>query len=87
MKTWIAIGTAMMIWSTALQAEKGASIMFGNEAPSLKPQDQESVESERCQELLSEIDQLKGKPQRRMTAQQKYEAECTSARLSTGSGN
>lgn len=87
MKTWIALGAALTLWSATAYAEKGASIMFGDEVPSLKPQEAQSNESERCQELLREIDQLKGKPQRRITAQQRYEAECTIARPSAGSGN
>ena len=62
MKTWIALGAALTLWSAAVFAEKGASIMFGDEAPSLKPPQEQTTESEHCQDLLREIDQLKGKP-------------------------
>lgn len=32
--------------------------------------------SERCAELARQVDALKGKPQRRFAASQRYEAEC-----------
>jgi len=76
MKNTIALGIVLLLWGSAAAAEKGASIMFGDEAPSFKPQNDSSAQSERCQELLREVDNLKGKPQRRITAQERYEAEC-----------
>lgn len=57
-------------------AEKGESIMFGDPSPSLAPETGTGDSGDRCQQLLNEIDALKGKPQRRMTAQQRYDAEC-----------
>lgn len=36
-----------------------------------------SAQSEHCKELHSKIEALKGKPQRRYAAAQRYKAECT----------
>lgn len=36
-----------------------------------------SAQSEHCKELHKKIDELKGKPQRRYAAAQRYKAECT----------
>ena len=36
-----------------------------------------SKQSEHCKELRQKVDELKGKPQRRYAASQRYKAECT----------
>ena len=77
MKFWMVIAVACFC-SGAVLAQKGESIMFGDQAPSVgQPASEEDQNSgAKCEQLLQEIDDLKGKPQRRMTAQQRYEAEC-----------
>ncbi len=69
--------TACLTGASA-HAEQGESIMFGDQAPTLAPENQRLDSGDRCHDLLNEIDALKGKPQRRMTAQQRYDAECRS---------
>lgn len=60
----------------AAQAQKGESVMFGDTATPLLQPDAAADHGERCEALRREVDALKGKPQRRMTAMQRYEAEC-----------
>ena len=40
----------------------------------------------RCQQLRQDVENLKGKPQRRFTARQIYEQECTDSTAQPGSG-
>ena len=64
---------------TAIAEKQPQSIMFGNtqEASELTSQTTaDTAKSDRCAELAKEVEALKGKPQRRFTAAQRYEAEC-----------
>lgn len=74
----------LILSSGAVQAQKGQSVMFGDEDPSLTSGDGTSAEAgNRCEELREEVDALKGRPQRRATAMSLYEAECKDARAPT----
>lgn len=75
MKHLIVAAVAGCLLSASALAEKGESIMFGDPSPSLAPAEGDS--GTKCENLLKEIDALKGKPQRRMAAQQRYDAECS----------
>ena len=58
-------------------AQKGESVMFGDEAPSLMPEETAGEKAaDRCEELRREADALRGRPQRRSSAMGIYEAEC-----------
>ncbi len=62
-------------------AEKGQSIMFGDPDPLYqeKSRDTSTEElSKHCRELRRQMDELKGKPQRRHTIAQRYKLECQS---------
>lgn len=63
-------------------AEKGQSIMFDQKPNPVYQQDnRETLADERdrhCKELSRKIEQLKGKPQRRYAAAERYKAECQS---------
>ena len=76
MKFWMLIAAAACLSSGPVLAQKGESILFGDEAPSLAPLPAGQDQGDKCEQLLQEIDSLKGKPQRRAAAQQRYEAEC-----------
>ena len=73
--------------SDGLTDERGQSIMFddkrgvdnGNKlGSSHTPLDALQRTDDQCSQLLKEIENLKGKPQRRYAAQQRYNAECRS---------
>lgn len=77
MKFGIVVAAAACLYSASSLAQKGESVMFGDPSPSLAPATTgEDDAGAKCQELLNEIEALKGKPQRRMAAQQQYDAEC-----------
>lgn len=78
--TGVARIIGVLLWSTCLtvQAQKGESVMFGDDTPSLKP-DTVATGDDRCEALRREIEALKGKPQRHMAAVKAYEAECQRA--------
>ena len=60
-------------------AEKGQSIMFGDPDPvyseSVK-KDPAKEKADYCNELRRQMDELKGKPQRRNAVVQRYQLEC-----------
>ena len=60
-------------------AEKGQSIMFGDtdpvtQHPAMNPAEREKTDL--CKQLRSEMEALKGKPQRRNAVIQRYRLEC-----------
>ncbi len=57
---------------------RGQSIMFENEPNPITtaPKVQDEKEA-RCAELSRQVQRLQGKPQRKYTAMQRYEVECT----------
>jgi thymidylate synthase len=63
----------------ASHAEKGQSIMFGDQDPvyTEKTRDKSaSDQAEHCKQLRRQMDELKGKPQRRNAVVQRYRLEC-----------
>jgi hypothetical protein len=68
--------------------ERGQSIMFqdkANEYEHLTTESKGMVESqgEQCMELSRQIEQLKGKPQRRHALMQRYQLECRESEMKT----
>ncbi len=60
-------------------AEKGQSIMFGDQDPfysSSPPTNPAQQRADHCSELRKQMDELKGKPQRRNAVVQQYQLEC-----------
>ncbi|MDJ0806536.1 MAG: hypothetical protein QNJ78_06845 [Gammaproteobacteria bacterium] len=69
----------LLIFTAALVAEeRGQSIMFGDTPGYRTKAPIESINQadDECRRLADEIERLKGKPQRRYTAKQRYDAEC-----------
>ena len=65
--------------SLSCHAEKGPSIMFGDQDPiyTEKTRDTRATEqAEHCKQLRRQMDELKGKPQRRNAVVQRYRLEC-----------
>jgi hypothetical protein len=59
-------------------AEKGESIMFQpKEHPFMEAPQEINDEAEKCAQLAQQIEALKGKPQRRHAAQERYRIMCT----------
>jgi len=71
--------TLIMLQPDAVLAEKGQSIMFGDPDP-LSTQPGTSTagqeKTDLCKQLRREMDELKGKPQRRNAVVQRYRLEC-----------
>ena len=60
---------------------RGQSVMFGDDQGSLTEQPTKADQlTERCKNLSRNVEALKGKPQRRYAAAQRYEAECGPSR-------
>jgi len=60
-------------------AEKGQSIMFGDQDPiytDTTKKDPAKEKADYCNELRRQMDELKGKPQRRNVVVQRYQLEC-----------
>jgi len=60
-------------------AEKGQSIMFGDPDPVYSEpvkKDPAKEKADYCNELRRQMDELKGKPQRRNAVVQRYQLEC-----------
>lgn len=60
-------------------AEKAPSVMFGNPDPIYNESGRDSSEADRaafCKDLRKQLDELKGKPQRRNAVYQRYQLEC-----------
>ena len=69
----------LLALSVASHAEQGRSIMFEDNAPVFTDQtrDTSSVDlAEHCKQLRRQMDELKGKPQRRNAVVQRYRLEC-----------
>ncbi len=64
--------------SQAAMAEKAPSVMFAPPEESITSTPPLEMESggDRCEELLRRIEELKGKPQRKHAAMERYQAEC-----------
>jgi len=60
-------------------AEKGQSIMFGDPDPIYQEKTRNTTNeehSEHCKQLRQQMDELKGKPQRRHAVVERYKLEC-----------
>lgn len=60
-------------------AEKGQSIMFGDPDPLYQeriPDTAAEEHSDHCRQLRQQIEELKGKPQRRHAVVERYKLEC-----------
>lgn len=78
MKQLVILLTLVALPSLCL-AEKGKSIMFGDTDPVYSERARDTTarqQAERCTQLREEINSLKGKPQRRNAAIQRYRLEC-----------
>lgn len=63
----------------SIGAEESRSIMFGDPEPSWKGGSTENAiekQSRHCNALLKKIEELKGKPQRRYAASERFKMEC-----------
>ena len=75
----IAILAALMCLPFACLAEKGQSIMFGDTDPIYTEKQEDTRANEHaafCSDLRKQMDELKGKPQRRNAVVQRYRLEC-----------
>lgn len=69
----------LLVLPFASHAETGQSIMFGDKDPvyTEKTRDQSAADmAEHCKQLRRQMDELKGKPQRRNAVVQRYRLEC-----------
>jgi hypothetical protein len=63
---------------TSALAERGESVMFEPKAqPFTEPPAKSQTEADKCQQLLQQIEALKGKPQRRHTAIERHKKACS----------
>ena len=70
---------SLLVLSFTCHAEKGQSIMFGDPDPiyTEKTRDTSATEmAEHCKQLRRQMEELKGKPQRRNAVAQRYRLEC-----------
>ena len=70
---------SITVLSTATLAEKGQSIMFGDPDPLYQEKKRDTAaeeHSEHCRQLRRQMDELKGKPQRRHAVVERYKLEC-----------
>ena len=75
----ILLTLAIVAMSPAGHGEKGQSIMFGDPDPIYqeKSPDRATAEhEEHCRQLRRQMDELKGKPQRRHAASERFKIEC-----------
>ncbi len=65
--------------STLATAEKAPSVMFEPPEQTINttPPLERSSTGDKCEALLRRIEELKGKPQQRHTARERYKQECT----------
>ncbi len=78
MKKTIVLAALMCLPLTCL-AEKGQSIMFGDTDPIYSEKQKDTSAEDQaalCKKLRAQMDELKGKPQRRNAVVQRYRLEC-----------
>jgi len=69
----------LLLLPLTTQAEKGQSIMFGDQDPmagATSKKDPAREKADYCNQLRTQLDELKGKPQRRNVMLQQYQLEC-----------
>ena len=70
---------ALLLLTRGSQAEKGQSIMFGDQDPvytEAVKTDPAREKAEYCSDLRKQMDELKGRPQKRNMVIQRYQLEC-----------
>ena len=68
---------ALLLSAADLFAEKGESVMFEpTQHPFTEAPPDTDDQAEKCQQLLRQIEELKGKPQRRHAAMERHKLEC-----------
>ena len=70
---------SITVISTTAHAEKGKSIMFGDPDPIYQEKTRDTTaeeHSEHCKQLRRQMEELKGKPQRRHVVVERYKLEC-----------
>lgn len=76
MKTLLLLAAGLVI-STAAWAEQKPSVMFGDTPQSISETVPEtSSRDAKCMQMRQEIENLKGKPQRRSALDARFKAEC-----------
>lgn len=78
----IGLGLASLVNADPSSGGEAQSIMFGD-SPAMErspltnrtPAEQQTGDNH-CLEMLQQIEELRGNPQRRFTAEQRYQAEC-----------
>ena len=73
---------SLLVLPVTCHAEKGQSIMFGDQDPiyTEKTRDTSATnQAEHCKQLRRQMEELKGKPQRRNAVVQRYRLECKQA--------
>lgn len=84
MKTLLILAGVLAI-STAAWAEQKPSVMFGDTPQSIAEQVPEtSTRDAKCMQMKQEIQNLKGKPQRRSALDARFKAECGRKQPITG---
>jgi hypothetical protein len=82
LKLLTAIALVLLVQGAVAETEgQGRSIMFGDgtQTPdhlTTLPAGQAATRGDRCTEMLREAEALKGKPQRRSAAMERYRQEC-----------
>ncbi len=68
----------LLVVSFSCHAEKGKSIMFGDQDPIYSDPSMKFTEDKAafCQKLRKEMKELEGKPQQRNAVSQRYQLEC-----------
>ncbi|MES9942744.1 MAG: hypothetical protein ABW104_20465 [Candidatus Thiodiazotropha sp. 6PLUC2] len=77
--SWLVLLSLLLLFATfAVMAERGESVMFKpTEHPFVEPPPKQPSQAEECEQLLKEIEALKGKPQRRHAAIERHKQACT----------
>lgn len=78
MKKWL-LAVLVALVTVPGVAEKAPSVMFGDPDPVYNQGGRDSSDAERaafCKDLRKQLDELKGKPQRRNAVYQRYQLEC-----------
>jgi hypothetical protein len=73
-RPWI-LAVAALAFVPAASAQRGESIMFEEQPPPFLASPPSDAEDE-CARMARELEELKGKPQRRYGLWQRYAAEC-----------
>ncbi len=70
---------SILILPLGVHAEKGRSIMFGDPDPIYQEKTTDSTadeQAEHCKQLRQQMEELKGKPQRRWAVSERIKLEC-----------